>query len=426
MSRGGPAGLVVDFRLNNGVRVVLEPMRHVRSASVGLWLPAGSRDDPAGGAGLAHFLEHLVFKGSRRRSARALAEAMDALGGQFNAFTTREHTCFHAHVLARHLAEAIELLAEMVVAPRLDADDAERERQVILDELAMLADDPLEAADSLWARSLWGTHALGQPEAGDPASVASLSAARVRRFHRAHYCGARLVVAVAGSLDADRVRTAVSRHLGPLPQGEQARGRGPARARPRALRRAHAGEQAHLVFGTAGPGQGAPARFVAALWASILGGSPSSRLFQALREGEGLCYDVGASRTEYVDTGEIACWLAAAPENARRAAAIAVEAIRELAATGPSADEVERHVRQLQAGVWMDLEGPEARMQRLGRWAVSGDAWLAPGEVSASLRALRPGHVRTFAAGLGDPARWAAAYLGPSGAEPGPWRWMEG
>ena len=425
-SRGGPAGLIADFRLDNGARVVLEPMRHVRTASIGIWFPVGSRDDPAGAAGLAHFLEHLVFKGSRRRSGRALAEAMDALGGQFNAFTTREHTCFHAHVLARHLPEAIELLAEMVVAPRLDAEDAERERQVILDELAMLADDPVEAADALWARSLWGAQALGRPLAGDPDSVAGLSAARVRRFHRAHYCGARAVVVVAGSLDPERLRVVLPPLLGPLPAGAPAGPRPPARARPRPLRRVRAGEQAHLIFGTAGPAQGAPDRFAAALWASIVGGSPSSRLFQALREGEGLCYDVGASRSEYGDAGEIVCWLSASPEDARRAAEIAVDTIRELAASGPTPEEVERHARQLQAGVWMDLEGPDVRMQGLGRWAVSGDGWLAPGEVSARLRALRPAHVRAFAVGLGDPADWAAAYLGPPGAAPGPWRWREG
>lgn len=400
-------------------------MPHVRTATCGLWFPVGSRDDPPGCGGLAHFLEHLVFKGSRARSARHLAEAMDALGGQFNAFTTREHTCFHGHVLARHLPEAIGLLADMVVAPRLDREDTERERQVILDELAMLADDPVETVESLWARSLWGRQALGRPQAGEPASVARLSAAQVRRFHREHYCGARLVVTVAGSFHTPSVLAAVTGALQGLPAGEAPKGRRLGRPHARALRRVRPGEQAHLVFGTVGPGQGAPERFAAAVWASVVGGSPSSRLFQALREGEGLCYDVGATCSEYSDTGELTCWLATAPEEAQRAAEIAVATIRELAATGPTQDEVARHTQQLQAGVWMDLEGTEARMLRLGRWAVAGDAFLTPGQISARLRALRPASVRALARALGDPAGWAVAYLGPAGAAPDLWTWRE-
>ncbi len=405
------------------MRVLLEPLPRVRTASIGLWFQAGSRDDPPRAGGAAHFLEHLVFKGGRLLGARRLAEAMDALGGQFNAFTTREHTCFHARTLGQRLPEALALIAEMVVSPRCDPAEVQRERSVILEELSMIADDPAETADELFAHALWGEHPLGRPQAGSVESVRRLDAGTLRAFHSGHYVGTRCVVAAAGRLQADRLLAAVESTIGGLPPGSPP----PPRIRPVPLpcprRQIRRSQQAHLVLGAPGPDQGDPQRWTAALFTSILGGSPSSRLFQTLREERGLCYDVGASSAEYSDSGEVAVFLATAPSQSRAAAALVLQEIRRLAAEGPTAAELDRHRDQLVAAVHMSQDGTEARMSHLGRQAVAGLPLFASAQVVAALRHVSRRAVQTFARDLGDPADWAAAFVGPQGALPGPWAW---
>lgn len=400
-------------------------MPRVRTASIGIWFQAGSRDDPPAAAGAAHLLEHLVFKGGRRLGARRLAEAMDALGGQFNAFTSREHTCFHARTLGNRLPEALELMAEMVVAPRCDHEEVERERLVVLDELSMIADDPAETADELCAAALWGDHPLGRPLAGSPASVRRIGAPELRAFHAQHYVGARCVVAAAGQFRPEEILRAVESALGGLPAGSPAAEPDrpvPLRAQRRQVRRS---QQAHLVLGVPAPGQADPGRWAAALCTSILGGSPSSRLFQSLREERGLCYDVGAALGEYSDAGEFSVYLAAGPGEAARAAGLALEEIAALAADGPTPEELRRHQDQLVASVHMGAEGTEARMTRLGRQAVAGLPLLSAAQITAQVRRVSRRAVQDFAAGFGDPAGWAAAYVGPRAAAPAPWLWEE-
>jgi len=408
------------------VRILLEPLSHVRTASIGIWFAVGSREDPQGQAGVAHLLEHLVFKGGRRYGARLLAEAMDALGGQFNAFTTREHTCFHARTLGTRLCDALELLMEMVVLPRCDEAEAQRERQVVLDELAMIADDPGETAEELLSTALWGQHPLGLPQAGTPASVAGLDAAALRGFHAARYVGGSCVVAAAGRFAVEDVLRTAEAGLGGLPAGVGQ----PARSGPAPLRAALAqirrSQQAHLCLGAPAPGQGDPLRWAAALFCSILGGSPSSRLFQAVREDRGLCYDVGAGGTEYSDAGELAIFLSTAPTEAALATRLALAETRRLAAEGPTAAELRRHQDQLVASVHMALEGNDARMTRLGRQAVAGLPLLPLTEVCRHIRGVTRRGLAAYAATLGDPAGWAAAFVGPRAAAPGPWAWRDG
>lgn len=417
--------MTVDVALPHGLRLVVERVAHVRTASAGLWFPAGSREDPPEGAGTAHLLEHLVFKGSGAQGARALAEAMDALGGQFNAFTGREQTCFHCRTLAGRLGDGLRLLAELVVAPRLDEGDLARERGVVLDELAMIADDPAETADELLGEALWGDHPLGRPQAGTVQSVRAVRAADLAAFHGRHYVARGAVLAVAGAVDPDRVVAGAEAAFSGLRPGAAAGPR--ARAVPRAaVRRRHRRTaQAHLVLGAPAPSQADEDRWAAGLLASVLGGSPSSRLFQAVREERGLCYDVGASYAEWSDAGEFVAFLSSAPRSIGAAAQVTVEEIRRLAADGVPAAELERHRAQALAGLWMAQEGTEARMMRLGRQAVSGLPLLRPADMASALRGVTARDLRTSAERLGDPACWAAAFVGPAAA-PGPWTWEEG
>lgn len=403
--------------------MLIEPMPRARSVSVGLWIAAGSRRDPAGREGLAHLLEHLLFKGTPRRGARALAEAMDALGGQFNAFTTRDLTCYHARTLGRRFGDGLALLAEMVAQPRLDAQDLERERQVVLDELAAIEDDPGETAEELLGPALWGAHPIGRPQAGTPQTVRTMAIEELTAFHRRHYVGRQLVVAVAGQVSPDRALAQVAAALGGLPAGAEPEWQERPRPQPRAHRRARRSAQAHVLCATAAPTAVDEGHWATALLASVLGGSPSSRLFQAIREEDGLCYDVGATYNDDVDAGELTVYLATSPAHASAATERALSQVRLLARDGVPQAELLRHRDQLLAGLWMTMEGCESRMVRLGRLATCGLPLVPPSQVAAALRAVRPGQVRAQAAALGDPAAWAAVYVGPAAHAPGVWRW---
>ncbi len=400
-------------------------MPRARSVSFGLWVAAGSRHDPADRGGLAHLLEHLLFKGTPRRGSRALAEAMDALGGNFNAFTTRDLTCYHARTLGRRFGEGLGLLAEMVTQPRLDADDLERERQVVLDELASIEDDPGETAEEILGPALWGDHPIGRPLAGTARSLRSMTIEALAAFHRRHYVGRQLVVSVAGRISPDQALEQVARALGGLPAGADAQRQAPPEPRPRACRRLRRCAQAHVLCSTSAPTAADAGHWATTLLASALGGSPSSRLFQAVREDGGLCYDVGAGYSDDADAGELTVYLATAPEHTAEATERALAEVRRLAREGVPADELGRHRDQLLAGLWMTLEGCEARMTRLGRLAVCGLPLLSPAAVASALRAVRPRDVRAQAQALGDPAAWAAAYVGPAASAPASWRWEE-
>ncbi len=423
---GSPsAPQVLDTVLPCGARLLVESLPGTRTVAIGVWLDVGSRDESESRAGAAHFVEHLLFKGGAGRDARALAEAMDRLGGQFNAFTSREHTCFHARTLDQHFADGAGLLAEMVLHASLRAPDVERERQVILAELAMIADDPGETADELFARALWGGHPLGRPQAGTVRGVEAFDAADARAFYDEHYVGRRAVIAVAGGVVPQVAADVVAKAFAGMAPGTPRAPRRPARPAVRRMRLPRRSEQSHLLLGAVGPALGDARRYAAELLVSILGGSPSSRLFQAVREDRGLCYDVGATPAAYTDVGEIAVFLASSPASAREAAAVTLAELRRLAAEGVPAAELALHRDQLLAGLWMGLEGAEARMGRLGRAAVAGLPLVPPEEVADQLAAVRADEVAALFVDLGDPAAWAAAYVGPRRGTPGSWSWED-
>jgi predicted Zn-dependent peptidase len=411
--------------LDSGARVLVDPVPGRRTVAIGVWFAVGSRDEDEAQAGVAHFVEHLLFKGSAGRDARALAQAMDRLGGQFNAFTTKEHTCFHARVLAEHFPAAAALLAELVLRPRFRSEDVERERGVVLAELAAIDDDPAETAEELFARALWGRHPLGRPQAGTARGVESCGTESVRAFHAEHYVGRRAVIAVAGPVEPAPAVEALAGAFAALPAG----GEGPGRVAPlaacRRLRQPRASEQAHVLLGVPGPALGDPRRYAGEVVASILGGSPSSRLFQALREERGLCYDVGTSPAAYTDAGELAVFLATAPARAREAVAVTQEEVRRLAAEGVGEAELALHKDLLLTSLWMGMDGTEARMARLGLLGVSGVEVVPPEEVAARLAAVSAAEVQEFARALGDPSTWAAAYVGPRRGTPAGWRWED-
>ena len=349
--------------LPNGARIVFERMEGVRSVSLGIWVGAGSRFERAEEGGSAHFIEHMLFKGTETRTAAQLAEEADALGGQLNAYTTRDNTCFYTRVLDTHLPRAAEVLADMFFHSRFDEADVENEKGVIGEEIDMYEDTPEDvAAENLLAGCFPG--ALGRPVLGTEETLAGLSGRSLRAFMERTYTAPRIAVALAGSFtDADV--DAVARIFAQMPPAERSEPERSAYA-PCLTLREKAVEQNQLVLGFPGLETASEERFAMQLFSNILGGSSSSRLFQTVREKHGLCYSIYSFTAGYQDTGLFAVALAANRQSERRALGLTIDELRRIRDEGVTAAELGRAREQVTASILMSLESSASRMNRLG------------------------------------------------------------
>jgi predicted Zn-dependent peptidase len=361
--------------LPGGLRVVTEEMAGVRSASVGVWVDVGSRDETPSLSGASHFLEHLLFKGTPERSALEISVAMDQVGGEFNAFTAREYTCFHARVLDVDLPVAVDVLGDMITSSTLSAADVEAEREVILDEIAMHDDDPEDVVLNLHAQASYGDSPLGRPIAGTADSVATLSRERIRRFYRTHYRAPRMVVAVAGNLDHDtvveQVATSFARN-GFLDGAGDTAPRAPRsgrfrRSRPGSVSATRPFEQANLVLGLDSISRPDERRYALSVLNACLGGGPSSRLFQEVRERRGLAYSIYSTISHAADAGQLLVGAGCLPGRLEDVVTVVRAELARLAADGITADELARCQGQLRGGLVLGLEDSAARMSRIGK-----------------------------------------------------------
>jgi predicted Zn-dependent peptidase len=393
--------------LPGGLRVVTEQMSGVRSASVGVWVGVGSNDEMPTLHGCSHFLEHLLFKGTRERSAMDISVALDAVGGEFNAFTAKEYTCFHARVLDHDLPLAVDVLGDMVTSSVISDDDVEAERDVILDEIAMHDDDPDDVVHNLFASQAWGDSALGRPIAGTVESIQELSRNQIYRFYRRHYRPANMVVAVAGNLDHSavvrQVRTAFERN-GFL-SGEEL----PVRptvtdeARKVVPGESYATrplEQVNLVLGVNGLTRSDDRRFALGVLNTALGGGTSSRLFQEVREHRGLAYSVFSFASHYADAGVVGVSVGCLPAKYDEVLAVVREELRKVAADGISEEELSRGKGQLRGGLVLGLADSGSRMSRIGKAELVYDELLSIDEVLARVEAVTVEDVKALAAEL--------------------------
>lgn len=371
-----PAPGVARTVLPGGLRVVTEHVAGARSASVGLWVEVGSRDEPALGAGThgaAHYLEHLLFKGTRRRSARAIAEEIDAVGGDLNAFTGKEHTCFYAHVLDRDMPLAVDVLGDVVLDAVMATADVELERDVVLSEIAGRDEDPEDLLADDFDALLFGAHPLGLPVIGTEESVTGMTRDRLADFHARHYVPARSVLAVAGNVAHEDVLAAVTQVYGSRLDGSgepwhrRAGDDAPGRPDERLAVRDEDTEQAHLMLGVPSLCRADERWPALQVLSTVLGGGMSSRLFQQVREQRGLAYSVYSSTTGYTDAGALAVYVGCAPERLGAAAAVVRDELGDLAAHGVSDAELARARGQLRGELVLGLEDTSSRMTRLGR-----------------------------------------------------------
>jgi len=352
--------------LPSGLSLVTEEMVDARSVAIGFWVGTGSRDEPAARAGASHFLEHLLFKGSASRSAADIAEAVDEVGGDFNAYTTKEYTSFYIRLLAEDLDLGLDILSDIMWEPALAADDLEAERRVILDEILMHTDEPAEEAAEQCTAALFPDHPLGREVLGEEATISTLTAGEVREFFAAHYRPGNIVAGVAGQIVHEQVAGGLERRVRREPGGQ-----GPERTPPgsavealRVTRRPT--EQAHLVLGCRGFDRHDRRRYAMAVLNHALGGGLSSRLFQEIRERRGLAYSVWSDRMAFDDAGALVVGVGTAPGHVTEVLDVLTDALAVLGDTGITDRELTIAKGNLRAEMLLSNEDSGARMGRIG------------------------------------------------------------
>jgi len=399
--------------LDSGERVISERVPSVRSVSIGFWIGAGSRDEKDDRAGVSHFIEHLLFKGSRGYDAQQIAETFDAMGAELNAATSREHTVVYSRVPDRHVEEAIAVMTDMVFAPQFS--ELDQEREVVLEEIAMYEDAPQDLVHDLFSEAVFGRHALGRPVIGTADVISSISRRSIGAYHRAMYTGANIVVAAAGNLAHDKLVTLLQR----FEHNGTAHGRMPTR---RPLVRTPAPglrfqrkdtEQYHLCLGAPGISRSDRRRFAASLLDGILGGSASSRLFQEIREKRGMAYSVYSFASQYTDTGLIGIYVGTREENLGQCVEICVEQVADIAGGNLRPGELARAKESLKGRIMLSMESTSNRMSRLGKSVITDTELMTFDRIFAEIDAVQPDELADLAGVLLAPDALSAAGVGP-------------
>ncbi|MGE2836652.1 M16 family metallopeptidase [Mycobacterium sp. SMC-4] len=404
-------------QLPGGLRVVTEYVPSVHSASVGVWVGVGSRDEGRTVAGAAHFLEHLLFKATPTRSAVQIAQAVDAVGGELNAFTSREHTCYYAHVLDTDLALGVDLVADVVLRGRCLADDVEIERDVVLEEIAMRDDDPEDTLGDVFLSAMFGDHPVGRPVIGSIESISSMTRAQLNSFHVRRYTPDRMVVAVAGNVDHDEVVALVREHFGPhLVRGRSPvpprRGAGRVPGRPTLQLIKRDAEQTHLSMGVRTPGRHWEHRWALGVLNTALGGGLSSRLFQEIRETRGLAYSVYSTVDTFADSGALSIYAGCQPERFDEVVRVTTDVLDDVVRDGLTADECRIAKGSLRGGLVLGLEDSASRMHRIGRSELNHGEHHTVADTLARIDAVTVEEVNAVARQLLS-RPFGAAVLGP-------------
>jgi predicted Zn-dependent peptidase len=399
--------------LDNGITVISEPMDSVRSITLGIWFAVGSRDESAPEAGMSHFMEHMMFKGTPSRTARTISEEFDRIGAELNAFTSKEYTAYYSRFVDEHLERAFDILADMVVNANLDDPSCISEREVVIEEIARMEDTPDDQIHELFSNALWPDHPIGLPILGSRQTVGGFDHTQSVAFRSRHYLTGNAVIAAAGNVDHDALVALAEQKLSALPGG------------PRSIRPvAHAvggsrltvlpkeTEQAHICYGVSTMNAHHPDRFALSLLDGVLGGGMASRLFQEIREKRGLAYAVYSFSALYQDTGEFAVYAGTRPANAEEVVGLIKTELDRVASDGVTPDELDR-VRQASTGhLVLGMESTRNRMTRLGRNEVTGGEILSADEIMERYEAVTMDDLRRVSAEVLS-AEKVLAVIGP-------------
>ncbi len=375
--------------LDNGLTVITESMPHVRSVAVGIWLRRGSRHEQESQSGIAHFIEHMVFKGTRRRSQVQIAQELDAIGGQTDAFTSKEYGSFHAKVLDEHLPLVMDLLADIVLNPSFDSVELERERKVIFEEIKMVEDTSEDLAHEIFVESFWPNHPLGRPILGRRRTVESFGRDDLLRFFRVAYTPTNMIVAAAGHLDHNQVADLIRKYFEPLRPRRDNFQEFPPTVESKLSRKQKNLEQVHLVMGTVAPPQIHADRYVSYVLNTVLGGTTSSRLFQVVRENCGLAYNVFSYLSCYRDAGKLTIYAGTSPQNANEVVDLVLGELGRIKKQPVSAEELRRAKDHLKGSIMLGLEGTGSRMSQLARHEMYFGRHVSLEEILAGIESVQ-------------------------------------
>jgi predicted Zn-dependent peptidase len=399
--------------LPTGERVISERVPGVRSVALGLWIGAGSRDESDTRAGVSHFIEHLLFKGSSRYTAQEIAEIFDELGGELNAATSRETTVVYARIPDDRLERALDVMADMVFRPAFA--DVDSEREVVLEEIAMVEDTPNDLVHDVAAEAVFGAHPLGRPVIGTAEVISTVSKRALAGYHRRAYQPDKIVLAAAGSVDHAELTSLLAKRLNGAAPGPGLAARRPARVdgTPGVRFQRKDTEQYHVCLSAPGISRTDDRRFAGSLMDAIVGGSASSRLFQEIREKRGMAYSVYSYSSQYADTGQIGVYVGTREDNLPECLEIAVSEISDIAAGNVRPDELSRAKENLKGRILLSLESTSARMTRLGKSTITDTPLLTPEQVVRRLERVTGAEVAELADALLTPERLSVAGIGP-------------
>ncbi|MDX9759490.1 MAG: pitrilysin family protein [Bacteroidota bacterium] len=383
--------------LPSGLRLVTEHVPSAQSLALGVWIDTGSRDELPEENGISHFIEHCVFKGTARRRTHHIAQYLESVGGYLNAFTTKDHTCYYARVLAPHAGRAAHLLADIVLHATFPAREVEKEKQVIIEEIRGAEDDPEDLLHEQFEEQLFGRHPLGQPIAGREATVHSLTPALLHDFVRRHYTASTMVIAAAGAVEHDVLAEMCAREFAAVPSGASPPRRGPRRLRPRHAVVHRPIQQAHFVLGTLTPGYHDPRRHALGVLNAVLGEGMSSRLFQRIRERHGYAYNIYSFLSMFNDSSTFGVYAAVEPGRIDQARAVLFRELEVLAREDVPVRELNRAKEQIIGTLVLGLESMSNRMSRLGRDELVYGRDIPVGEIIGAVRDVSPEDVRLMA-----------------------------
>ncbi len=401
--------------LPDGIRVITEQIPYFRSVSIGVWVVTGSRDEHPEENGISHFIEHLLFKGTERRTAFDIAKEIDSVGGTLNAFTGREYTCFYAKVIEKNMPLAIDLLSDIFLHPLLDPKDIEKERSVILQEIKMVEDTPDDYVHDLFNRVCWGNHPLGYPILGTTELVQSFTREQIQQYYKNTYQPDRIIICAAGNLSHEEIVEKIDQAFGKIPSSNQAR----ERVKPQPVSTTNVwkreSEQVHFCLGTKGLQYNHSLRFASYLLNSILGGGMSSRLFQEIRENRGLAYSVYSYLPTYTDAGLMVVYAGTSEGSLQEVLDLVVKEFNSLKAEPFKNGELETSREQLKGNLLLSLESSDNMMTRLAKNEIYFRTYLPVEQVLQGIDAVREEHVRRLAAELLDDRYFCLTVLGPVG-----------
>jgi predicted Zn-dependent peptidase len=404
---------VTKEMLPNGLVIITEPMEHVHSVSVGIWLRSGSRREPAELNGISHFIEHMVFKGTARRSAEDIAREVDRVGGMLDAFTAKEMVCFNTRVLDEHLPKTFDVLADIVLEPKFAADDIAREQSVVIEEIRMTQDNPEDLVHELFTQNFWNSHALGKPILGTPETVGSFDRATLQKWFQEYYAPNRLVITAAGHLTHAQLVDLVSASFGRLEAVQDGDFDPKPEITPHiTLRTKRELEQVHICLGVPALPLTDRRRFAVSILNNILGGGMSSRLFQNIRERQGLAYSIFSEMNSYRDTGALSVYAGTSLDTAAQLVRSVLDEFRRMKDEPLDEEELRRAKDHLKGATLLALEGSGARMSSLARYHLYFNRHFTTEELIVMLESVTAEEVQQIAREFFEPERVAASVVG--------------